>query len=60
MTDFLEFDDQKKTINSLNLDDFSVVDLEKYIKELKTEIKRTEAEIIKKNVLLNAAEKFFK
>ena len=60
MTDFLEFDDQKKTINSLNLDDFSVGDLEKYIKELKTEIKRVEEEIIKKNDLLNTAEKFFK
>ena len=60
MTDFLEFDDQKKTINSLNLDDFSVGDLEKYIKELKTEIKRVEVEIIKKNDLLNTAEKFFK
>ena len=60
MTDFLEFDDKEKTINLLNLDDFSVEDLQRYIKELKTEIKRTQEEIIKKNNLLNKAEKFFK
>ena len=60
MTDFLEVDEKKKTVNSLNLDDFSVEDLEKYINELKEEIKRAEQEIIKKNNLFNQAEKFFK
>ena len=60
MTDFLEIDEKKKTVNSLILDDFSVEDLEKYIKELKNEIKKAEGEIIKKNNLLNEAQKFFK
>ena len=40
MDDFLEIDEKKKTINSLNLDDFSVEDLEKYISELNKEILR--------------------
>ena len=40
MVDFLEFDDEKKTVKSLNLDDFSVEDLIKYIKELESEKKR--------------------
>ena len=60
MTDFLEVDEKKKTVNSLNLDDFSVEDLEKYIIELKQEIKRAEVEIIKKNNLFKEAEKLFK
>jgi len=42
MDDFLEIDEKKKTINSLNLDDFSVEDLEKYISELNKEILRAE------------------
>jgi len=48
MTDFLEIDEKKKTVKSLILDDFSVEDLDKYIVELKNEIKRAEEEIIKK------------
>ena len=60
MTDFLEIDEKKKTVNSLILDDFSVEDLDKYIVELKNEIKRAEEEIIKKNKLFKDAEKFFK
>ena len=31
MDDFLELDDEKKTVKSINLDDFSVEDLRKYI-----------------------------
>ena len=57
MNDFLEFDDEKK---SINLDDFSVEDLRKYIKELEDEKKRTELEIKKKNNLQEEAKKFFK
>ena len=34
MDDFLEFDDEKKSVKSINLDDFSVEDLRQYIKEL--------------------------
>ncbi len=60
MDDFLEIDEKKKTINSLNLDDFSVEDLEKYILELKNEIKRADEEIIKKNKIKMDAQKFFK
>tara|TARA_B100000700_G_C14267553_1_gene499938 strand:+ start:51 stop:233 length:183 start_codon:yes stop_codon:yes gene_type:complete len=60
MTDFLEIDEKKKTVKSLILDDFSVEDLDKYIVELKNEIKRAEEEIIKKNKLFKDAEKLFK
>ena len=60
MGDFLEFDDEKKTVKSINLDDFSVEDLKKYIKELEDEKKRTELEMKKKNNLLEEAKKFFK
>ena len=60
MTDFLEIDEKKKTVKSLILDDFSVEDLDKYIIELKNEIKKAEEEIIKKNKLFKDAEKLFK
>tara|TARA_B100001750_G_C15023757_1_gene358334 strand:- start:3 stop:185 length:183 start_codon:yes stop_codon:yes gene_type:complete len=60
MDDFLEIDEKKKTINSLNLDDFSVGDLENYILELDKEILRVKAEINKKNKFKNEAQKFFK
>ena len=60
MDDFLEIDEKKKTINSLNLDDFSVEDLNKYISELNKEILRAKEEINKKNKLKKEAQKFFK
>ena len=60
MDDFLEIDVKKKTINSLNLDDFSVEDLEKYILELNKEILRVRKEINKKNKLKKEAQHFFK
>ena len=60
MDDFLEFDDEKKSVKSINLDDFSVEDLRKYIKELEEEKKRTKLEIKKKNNLQEEAKKFFK
>ena len=60
MDDFLEFNDGKKSVKSINLDDFSVEDLRKYIKELENEKKRAEPEIKKKNNLLEEAKKFFK
>ena len=60
MTDFFEVDDKQKTVKILNLDDFSVEDLQNYISELQTEILRVQDEIKKKvNLKLNA-EKFFK
>ena len=60
MEDFLEFDEKKKTIKSLNLDDFSVEDLRDYIKELESEIDRVKLEINKKKNLQERAQKFFK
>ena len=60
MDDFIEFDDEKKSVKSINLDDFSVEDLRKYITELEVEKKRTEIEIKKKNNLQEEAKKFFK
>ena len=60
MDDFLEIDEKKKTINLLNLDDFSVEDLDKYISELNKEILRVREEINKKNKLKKEAQKLFK
>ena len=60
MNDFLEYDESKKTIKVLNLDDFSLEDLNKYIIELKNEILRSNKEIEKKSKLLSEAQKFFK
>ena len=60
MTDFFEVDEKQKTVKILNLDDFSVEDLQNYISELQTEILRVQDEIIKKKDLKLNAEKFFK
>ena len=60
MDDFLEIDEKKKTIKSLNLDDFSAEDLENYIIKLNEEILRVKDELSKKNQLKKDAEKFFK
>ncbi len=60
MNEFLEYDENKKTIKALNLDDFSIEDLNKYITELKEEINRAEVEIVKKKNLMSEAENFFK
>ena len=60
MTDFFEVDEKQKTVKILNLDDFSVEDLQKYISELQTEILRVKDEIKKKKNLKLNAEKFFK
>ena len=60
MTDFFEVDEKQKTVKILNLDDFSVEDLQNYISELQTEIQRVQDEIKKKEKLKLNAEKFFK
>ena len=57
MDDFLEIDEKKKTIN---LDDFSIADLEQYILELNQEVLRVKEEINKKNKLMSEAQKLFK
>ena len=60
MTDFFEVDEKQKTVKILNLDDFSIEDLQNYISELKSEILRVKDEIKKKENLKLDAEKFFK
>ncbi len=60
MKDFLEYEETQKTIKTLNLDDFSIEDLKKYILELNNEIDRVNKEIDKKSNLLSDAEKYFK
>ena len=60
MNEFLEYEETKKSVKSLNLDDFSIEDLRKYINELENEIKRAETEVIKKNKFQQDAQKFFK
>tara|TARA_Y100001970_G_scaffold1388_1_gene1695 strand:- start:27095 stop:27277 length:183 start_codon:yes stop_codon:yes gene_type:complete len=60
MNEFLEIDELKKTINTLNLDDFSIDDLNIYIIELEKEILRVQDEIQKKRSLKNEAQKYFK
>ena len=60
MNEFLEHDENKKSIKSLNLDDFSIEDLDKYIFELKDEIERVNIEKVKKKKLISEAEDIFK
>ena len=60
MNEFLEYEESRKTIKSLNLDDFSVEDLDKYTFELKDEIDRVNIEKIKKRKLISEAENIFK
>ena len=60
MNEFLEYEESKKSIKSLNLDDFSVEDLNKYILELKNEIDRVNMEKFKKKKLISDAENIFK
>ena len=59
MTDFFEIDEKIQKVRELNLDDFSIEDLKKYIEELKKEIERVELEYKKKEQLLKDASKFF-
>ena len=60
MSDFFEIDEEKKTIKLINLDDFSVEDLNKYILELSEEIERVKIDLNKKIKLKKQAEEFFK
>ncbi len=60
MTDFFEVDEKQKSVKILNLDDFSIEDLQNYISELQIEILRVQDEIKKKENLKLNAEKFFK
>lgn len=60
MNEFLEYEESKKSFKSLNLDDFSVEDLDNYILELKNEIDRVNIEKVKKKKLISNAENMFK
>ena len=60
MTDFLEFEEKKKTVRKLNLEDLSIENLKEYILELEKEIIRVKGEIALKNNSINEAEKYFK
>jgi uncharacterized small protein (DUF1192 family) len=60
MNEFLEYEENKKSIKSLNLDYFSIEDLDKYTLELKDEIDRVYMEIVKKEKLISEAENVFK
>ena len=60
MNEFLEYEESKKSIKTLNLDDFSIEDLDKYTSELKDEIDRVNMEKIKKKKLITDAENIFK
>ena len=60
MTDFFEIDEKNKTIKILNLDEFSIEDLTKYLKELNKEIERVKVEVQKKVSIQKDAEEFFK
>ena len=60
MNEFLEYEKRKKSIKSLNLDDFSIEDLDKYTSELKDEIDRVNLEKVKKKKLISEAENIFK
>ncbi len=59
MDDFFEVDEKKKTVKSINLDDFSIEDLEKYKTELNKEILRVNLEIEKKSKFKSTAEEYF-
>ena len=60
MSSFLEFEEDKKTIKSINLDAFSIEDLEEYINSLMLEVKKAEEEIKKRIKTKEEAQKFFK
>ena len=60
MNEFLEYEQNKKSIKSLNLDDFSIEDLDEYILELNEEIDRVNMEKVKKKKLISEAESIFK
>ncbi len=60
MVDFFEINEKSNSVKILNLDDFSLEDLNKYIAELKEEIVRVETELLKKEKIQKEANKLFK
>ena len=59
MSDYLEFDIKKNSIKSINLDDFSIIELLEYIENLNVEIERVEKEIEKMKKIQEDAKKYF-
>ena len=60
MEDYLEFDKNTKALKSIDLDSFSVEELEEYINQLTIEIQRVNKELGKKLKLQDEANKYFK
>ena len=60
MIDFLEIDEKKKKIKTLDLNDLSVEELNLYLEDLKKEIERVKKEVENKRNTRKEAEKFFK
>ena len=60
MSNFFEVDEKHKTIKILNLDEFSIEDLNNYIEELNKEILRVKSELQNNNNVRKEAEDFFK
>ena len=60
MSNFIEFDEHTKALKSINLDDFSIEDLEEYILTLSQETERAKEEIKKRLKTKEQAQKFFK
>ena len=60
MSDFIEFDEKTKAVKSINLDDFSIEDLEAYILNLVNEQERAKQEIKERLKTKEEAQKFFK
>ena len=60
MSNFIEFDENTKAIKSINLEDFSIEDLEEYILNLTNEQERAKEEIKKRLKTKEEAQKFFK
>ena len=60
MSNFIEFDENTKAIKSINLEDFSIEDLDEYILNLVNEQERAKEEITKRLKTKEEAQKFFK
>tara|TARA_B100001245_G_C22591208_1_gene293373 strand:+ start:267 stop:449 length:183 start_codon:yes stop_codon:yes gene_type:complete len=60
MDDYLEFEKNTKALKSIDLDSFSVEDLEEYIQQLSNEIERVKKELDKKLESQAEAKKYFK
>ena len=60
MDDYLEFEKNTKVLKSIDLDSFSVEDLEEYIQQLSNEIERVKKELDKKLESQAEAKKYFK